>query len=66
MINKLSALPESVKTRLEIEVGYIICEEIYHYNEYNLIDVYDVSRKYLPENYVISRENYIYGSCGGY
>lgn len=59
MINQL---PESVKTRLEIEVGYIACEEIHHYNEYNLIDVYDASREYLPPSYVISRENYIYGS----
>ena len=39
---------------------------IYHHGEYDIIDAYDASREYLPPNYIISRENYIYGSCGGY
>ena len=66
MINKLSTLPESVKACLEVDLGCVVCEEIYHYGEYDLIDAYDASREFLPPSYVISRENYIYGSCGGY
>ena len=66
MINKLSTLPESVKACLEVDLGCVICEEIYNHGEYDIIDAYDASREYLPPNYIISRENYIYGSCGGY
>ena len=61
MINQLSQLSESVKACLEIELGCVVCEEIYRYGEYDLIDAYDACREYLPASYVISRENYIYG-----
>ena len=56
----LNNIKESVKTHLETEIGYYILTKIYEDDEFDLIDCFDVCKQFIPANYIISRENYIF------
>ena len=58
-MNFININDESVKTHLEIEVGFFVCEELYNFTEFDIIDCFDICKNFMPANYIISRENYI-------
>ena len=60
MIFMLYNIKESVKIHLETEIGYYILTELYEDNEFNVIDCFDICKQFIPANYIISRENYIF------
>ena len=53
---------ESVKIRLEMNIGVYIFDELLNIYEFDIIDCYDVCKEFLPPNYIISRENYFFSS----
>ena len=53
---------EFVKTQLEINIGVFVLEEILDICCFDLIDCFDVIKDFLPPNYIVSRENYIFSS----
>ena len=48
---------ESVKIRLEMDIGVYIFDELLNIYEFDIIDCYDICKEFLPPNYIISREN---------
>ena len=53
---------ESVKIRLEMDIGVYIFDELLNIYEFDIIDCYDICKEFLPPNYIISRENYLFSS----
>lgn len=53
---------ESVKIRLEMNIGVYIFDELLDIYEFDIIDCYDICKEFLPPNYIISRENYLFSS----
>jgi len=53
---------ESVKIRLEMNIGVYIFDELFNVYEFDIIDCYDICKEFLPPNYIISRENYLFSS----
>ena len=51
---------ESVKIRLEINIGVYVYEELFDIYEFDIVDCYDICKQFIPANYIISRENYIF------
>lgn len=57
MFNNLS---ESVKARLDMNVGCFILETIFKVYEFDLLDAHSVIFGFVPANYVPSREAYFF------
>ena len=53
---------ESVKTQLEMNIGIYVFDELLNVSEFDLIDCYDICKDFIPPNYIISRENYLFSS----
>lgn len=53
---------ESVKIRLEMNIGVYVFDELLDIYEFDIIDCYDICKEFLPPNYIISRENYLFSS----
>ena len=53
---------ESVKIHLEMNIGIYVFDELLDVYEFDLIDCYDIAKEFLPPNYIISRENYLFSS----
>lgn len=51
---------ETQKSSLEMHLGCFVLDELYKSSSYDLIEALDACRDFLPANYVISRENYIF------
>ena len=56
----LNNLNETVKSQLECDVGCFVLEELLNVFEYDLLDAYSVITTFLPSNYVVCREHYLY------
>lgn len=50
---------ELVKAQLECNLGCFVLEML-GASEYDMLDAYSVSIRFVPGSYVISRENYIF------
>ena len=53
---------EPVKAILESEIGIFVFEELFDIDEFDIIDCFDISKEFLPPNYIISRTNYLFSS----
>lgn len=51
---------ESVKIQLEIDIGIWLFENFTNIYDFDVIDCFDICKRFLPSNYVISRENYLF------
>lgn len=51
---------EAVKSQLECNIGCFVLEELFNAPEYDILDAYSVITNFIPSNYVICRENYLY------
>lgn len=56
------SINESVKAMLEPAIGIYIFEELFDIDEFDIIDCFDISKEFLPPNYVVSRMNYLFSS----
>ena len=45
---------------LDMEIGIYILRILYEETEFDLIDAYSVILSFIPPNYIISREAYMY------
>lgn len=50
------------KSRLEIEFGCFMFEEVYNIADFDIVDCFDISKEFFPANYIPSRECYIISS----
>ena len=55
-----NSLSENVKSRLDMEIGIFVLEDIYSVYEFDLLDTYSVIAGFVPANYIPCRENYLY------
>ena len=55
-----NSLSENVKSRLDMEIGIFVLEDIYGIYEFDLLDAYSVIAGFVPANYIQCRENYLY------
>lgn len=53
---------ESVKAMLEPAIGIFVFEELFDIDEFDIIDCFDISKEFLPPNYIVSRMNYLFSS----
>ena len=51
---------EKNKSKLECNLGCYVLENLFNVSEYDLLDTYSVIVGFIPANYVICRENYLY------
>ena len=45
---------------LDMEIGCYILETIFNENKYDLLDAYSILPGFVPANYIVSREAYLW------